>query len=52
VLAVKVSTGYEFRTKGVEECLKLDLFEVMAGRAVYLRDIKGSDVILMDEACI
>jgi hypothetical protein len=33
VLAVKVSTGYEFRTKGVEECLKMDLFEIMAGRA-------------------
>jgi hypothetical protein len=41
VLAVKVTTGYVFRTKGLEECLKMDLFEVMAGRAVYRRDIKG-----------
>jgi hypothetical protein len=41
VLAVKVSTGYEFRTKGVEECLKMDFFEVMAWKAVYHRDIKG-----------
>jgi hypothetical protein len=41
VLAVKVSNGYEFSTKGVEEYLKMDLFEVKAGRAVYRIDIKG-----------